>query len=535
MRPTGLSFLPIPSRFRAGLIVVSAVLFLAAVPAGPVRAADDPRSIGEWLERLERAEATYQEAWSVLVQDLATGDVVLAYEPKRLVIPASNRKIATFALALERFGPEYRFSTQLGLTPGARNDEGWITSSLVMQSNGDPSFSRKYLRNQNPADYLQGWIRHLDTLGLTRFQGAFFIDASAFGAEQQIYPDTWDYDNRHQSFAAIPSALAINDNLIQVRATPSSEKWAVGRIRLYPDAGGLGLRNETRTVTGRTRGLKAEFSVDGQDLLVSGGLGQRAGTQVVNVPLARPLDYIRSLVEAALKAEGIEVQGGVHVLTDPRQAGGLRVDRIVARHEGPPLPELLGTMMRESDNFLAEQFWRAAAHRATGLGTVEAARRTEQEWLNRHGLPWVEPGYDGSGLSRLNQISAEGQVAVLRAIFGSPYGAYLFHSLPASGRNGTLKRRDFDANNGRVLAKTGTLTGVSALSGFILDEQERPRWVFSMIGNAPRGTKGRLTVRQNQIMKLLIQKLDGRESPLPERVPMKRRERGLKVYVEHPS
>ena len=199
------------------------------------------------------------------------------------------------------------------------------------------------------------------------------------------------------------------------------------------------------------------------------------------------------------------------------------------------MPELLKVMMEDSDNFFAEQFWRAAAHRATGLGTVDAARRTEQEWLNRHGIPWVEPGYDGSGLTRLNQISAAGQVAVLKALFESPYGAYLFHSLPASGRSGTLKRRDFDAARGRVLAKTGTLTGVSALSGFILDDQERPRWIFSMIGNAPRGTKGRLTVRQNQIMKLLIQKLDGRENPLPERVPMKRRERGLKLYVEHPS
>lgn len=535
MRQPGLSFHAIQPGFRAGVTALLAGLFLVLPSFPAVGASGDPRSIGDWLERLDRAERTYHEEWSVLVADLATGEVVLSYEPDRLVIPASNRKIATFALALERFGPEYRFSTQLGLTPGARNDEGWITSSLVLQSNGDPTFSRKHLRNQNPAEYLQGWIRHLDTLGLIRFQGAFFIDASAFGTEQQIYPDTWDYDNRRQSFAAIPSAIAINDNLIRVSAYPASEKWAAGRIHLYPASGGLGLRNETRTVTGRTLGLKAEFSVDGRELLVSGGLGQRSGTQVLSVPLARPLDYMKSLVEGALEAEGIEVQGGVHVLTDPRQTGSLTIDRVVARHEAPPLPELLGTMMRESDNFYAEQFWRAAAHRATGLGTLDGARRTEQEWLNRHGLSWVEPGYDGSGLSRLNRISASGQVAVLRALFDSPYGAYLFHSLPGSGQDGTLKRRDFDAEDGRVLAKTGTLTGVSALSGFILDGDERPRWVFSMIGNAPRGTKGRLTVRQNQIMKLLIHKLDGRQEPLQERVPMKRRERGLKLYVEHPS
>jgi D-alanyl-D-alanine carboxypeptidase len=98
-----------------------------------------------------------------------------------------------------------------------------------------------------------------------------------------------------------------------------------------------------------------------------------------------------------------------------------------------------------------------------------------------------------------------------------------------------LKRRDFGAKPGRVFAKTGTLKGVSALSGFVLDTENRPRWAFSLIGNAPRGTNGRLTVRQNQIMKLLVRKLDGEEAPLPERAPVKRRDRGLKVYVEHPS
>ncbi len=535
MRHSGLLSQLFTVRLRAAYPFFVCVVFLGLIQPGSVRAADDPSSIGEWLELLDRAEQRYQERWSVLVKDLSTGEIILAHEPDRVLIPASNRKIATFALILERFGPEYTFSTELGMTPGSRHEEGWISSSLVLRSNGDPSFSRKYLRNQNPADYLRGWIHHLDTLGLTRFQGAFFIDASAFGTEQQVYPSVWDTSNRNESFAALPSALAINGNLIEVNASPTSGGGRPGRIQLYPATGALKLQNDTRIVSGRVHGLESLFSPEGDALIVKGRLGDRVGTQVVSVPLARPLDYLKSIVEIALAEEGIQVQGGVHVLTDPRLAGGIEIDRVVARHDGPPLPDLLGRMMRESDNFFAEQFWRAAAHRATGLGTMEAARRTEQEWLSRHGIPWVEPGYDGSGLSRLNQISASGQTAMLQAIYESPYGPYLLHSLPASGRDGTLKRRNFGAKSGRVFAKTGTLTGVSALSGFLLDTENRPRWVFSMIGNAPRGTNGRLTVRQNQIMKLLVRKLDGEEAPLPGRAPIKRRERGLKVYVEHPS
>lgn len=506
------------------------------MPPEVAGASGDPRSIGEWTEGLGRAERSYGEQWSVLVKDLVTGEEILSYRPDHRLLPASNRKIVTLALALDRYGPEHRFSTMLGLTPGGRTEDGWITSSLVLRSAGDPSFRKDHLRDQNPATYLRSWISHLDTLGLQRFQGGFYIDGSAFGPDQQSYPDYWDYNNRKQSFAAIPSAIAINGNVLRVTANPSSTRGNAGKIALYPGSTGLNVLNQTKTVAGRTSGLEAEFSPGGYDLIVKGGLGQSVRTQVIELPLSRPLDYLKALTTAALEAEQIQVTGGVHILTDPRQAAGLTIERVVASHDSPPLPELLGVMMRESDNFYAEQLWRAAAFRATGEGTQEAARRTEQEWLNRQGLPWVEPGYDGSGLSRLSRISAEGQVAVLSAILNSPYGAYLVHSLPASGKNGTLRQRSFGATAGRVIAKTGTLTGVAALSGFILDTQGRPRWVFSMLGNAPRHTNGRLTVRQNQIMKLLIQKMDGRgEVAVPAGAPIKRRQGTLKVSVEHPS
>lgn len=526
-----------PRRFSPGrLLALGALLLLSYGAPAAAGASTDPRSYGEWLERLERAERSYGEEWSVLVQDLLTDEVILAYRPERRLLPASNRKIVTLALALDRYGPEHRFSTLLGLSPGGRTEDGWLTSSLVMRSAGDPSFSRKHLRDQNPAGYFQSWIAHLDTLGLTRFQGAFFIDASAFGPDQQSYPDYWDYNNRKQSFAAIPSAIAINGNVLELTAHPSTTRGNAGRVSVYPGGTGLRVLNQTMTMGGRKTGLEAEFSPDGTDLIVKGGLGQSVRTQVIELPLARPLDYLKAIAEEALEEEAITVQGGVHILTDPRQSAGITIERVVASHNSPPLPELLGIMMRDSDNFYAEQLWRAAAFRATGLGTQEAARRTEQEWLNRQGLAWIEPGYDGSGLSRMSRLSAEGQVAILRAILRSPYGPYLLHSLPASGKNGTLRGRNFGAKSGRVVAKTGTLTGVSALSGFIMDTENRPRWVFSLLGNAPRHTNGRLSLRQNQIMKLLIERLDGAgEVAVPEGTPIKRREGTLKQLVESPS
>lgn len=512
------------------------LLLLALAPLPGVQAAAlDPQSTSQWIERIERAGRTSGEQWTVLVKDLNSGRTILEHHPDLRLVPASNRKIITSALALERFGPEYKFSTELGLTQGLRTSDGQITSSLVLRSEGDPTLSQEFLRNQNPADVLRSWVAHLETLGLKHIQGTLYIDASAFGTEQQTFPAVWDPVNRNQSFAAIPSALALGGNVIRVSARPSSTIGNSGRVSLFPSSTGISLVNLTRTVGGRADGLEARFSANGRELHVSGRLGSRAGTQVVEVPVARPLDYVREILIEALADEHVEVKGGVKILTDPREAGALRIVRSIARHDSPPLPELLGKMMKQSDNFLAEQIWRATAHRASGSGTLEAARRNEQLWLAKHGLPRIEPGYDGSGLSRMNRISAAEQVGVLQSIFDSPYGPYLLHSLPVSGRSGTLRGRSFGGAPGRVFAKTGTLSGVGSLSGFITDKAGRPRWVFSMIGNARHNTNGGLTLRQNQIMKLLLRKLDGEEQETLVRAPDKRREKDLKVYPEQPS
>lgn len=512
------------SNFAARSILSLLLLSISIAPSAAM--AKSPRTTAGWVKTIAHAEVKYHEQWSVYVLDLASGGVIVSYNPDLRLIPASNRKLMTFALALEKFGPEFRFASHLGLTSMQRDSSGVLTGSVVLRSAGDPTLTASYMNRTNPVTVLRGWIARLKDLGLTRFRGDFIIDASAFGPHQQVYPDAWDYSYRQHSYAALPTAIALNRNLIQISARPASKPGSPAKLKFYPSVEGLSVINLTRTSSSRARGLEAKFDFEGENLIVNGRVGQRAGTQVVQVPLTRPLDLIRAVVADSLRSEGIRLDGRVRVISDPREAANYRITHVVASHRAPPLPELLNTMMRESDNFISEQLWRAAAYRATGRGDVASARKVEQRWFAERGLPWIEPGYDGSGLSRRNRIASRDQVAVLMSVYNSPYRSYLIDAMPSSGRTGTLKDRTMGGGRGRVRAKTGTLSGVSSLVGFVMDRKGRERYAFSLIGNAPKSTNGRLARRQNQIMEILMRRIDSkvtRAQASTRNTPLKRR------------
>ncbi len=496
---------------RKFLLVVCLAVTATAQAKSSSRSAE-PKTPDEWIASVRQAEEKLGERWTVFVKDLETGSIIFEHQPDRRLIPASNRKIMTFALAMEKLGPEYRFKTEMGLTRVLDREGKTINASVVLRSNGDPSLSPRFLNQQNPAALLRDWIRALANRGFTRFQGDFILDASAFGEDQDAQPEAWGNDHLNQGYAPRPSALAINQNVLTVNAQPGSD-GSKGKLHLFPSMEGLDIQNDTQAVSGSVQGLDAKFAGDGVTLLVSGRLGKRVETQVVNVPLSKPLSFIRAILQDELKSQGIAVAGKIKIVTDPREAAELVITDGIESHQSPPLPELLHVMLRESDNFLAEQIWRATAYRALGRGDAASARKLEKDWLADHEMTWIEPGYDGSGLSRKDRVSASELTAVLQTLYASAYRPILLDCLPSSGISGTLRGRDMGGAPGRVVAKTGTLAGASALSGFIRDNRGRVRYVFSMIGNAPAETNGRLTGRENQIMKILMGMLDATTGP----------------------
>lgn len=522
--------------------VVCLLVFLLIQPTYLVEAAkkkssvkpNEPATVEAWRTIINRAATNQGEKWSAFVKDLRTGEIIFSHNQNDRLIPASNRKLAVFAMAMDKLGPEFQFRTELGYTGALDPATGAVSGSLVLRSNGDPTMDSRYLSDRNPASVLRGWISGLKQAGIKRFDGDCIIDASAFGVDQDMYPEAWDESYRFHSYANPPSAIPLAENLLRVSVKPSTTAGRPGRVSLFPSGDGLKLDNRTSSSSGKVYGLDGRFTEDGRTLTLIGRLGMNVKTHVISIPHPKPNLYVEGVVREALRNEGIAIGGTTRIVTDRALAREFDSMTVAAWHESIPLIDLMRIMMVNSDNFIAEQIWRGAAFRATGDGSIASTRRLEQTWLAENGLPWVEPGFDGSGLSRKNQISAMEMVAILESVYSSPYQQYLLNCLPVSGRSGTLRGRSMGHEPGRVVAKTGTLSGVMGLSGFIRDEAGAPRWAFALFGNARADTNGRLNLRANQIMKVLIGMLDRGYRPGAVTAPVvsiKKYKPGTKQYV----
>jgi D-alanyl-D-alanine carboxypeptidase/D-alanyl-D-alanine-endopeptidase (penicillin-binding protein 4) len=476
--------------------------------------------LSSWVERVNGAEDRFGEQWSVYVEDLQTRQPIFVHQSSLRLTPASCRKLATTALALDCLSTDYRFQTVFGTDAPIESGRAHYHGNLILRSSGDPTLGPPYLKApSNPIDLFRQWGRQLADRGVRYVHGDLIIDATAFGSDQSAYPgDVWEMHHKTTSYAAVPSALTINKNVLSISVRPSRRRGDPGRVNIYPSGDGIDLDNETVT-SGMSSGVTAAFEDDSASLKVSGRINEDGREQVDVLPLADPLRFIAANMADALAKEGIHVTGQTRILTH-RPAGQDPIPMVttIGLHEAPSLDKLLIEMVRDSDNFLAEQIWMAATARVAGTTDRATARRVEQNWLNQHGLGWIEPGWDGCGLSRKDLFSAREMVLITRCMYDSAYRDFLMEVLPIDGEQGTLRNRSFSRGGGRVRAKTGTLAGVSALTGFIFDKNGQPRLIFSMIGNSPGNTSGRLASRINELTRLLIAGLDNDNLPGPVQV-----------------
>ncbi len=492
---------PIQSSF---LLLWLTMVFMPA-PEAP---AATPKTLEQWIEVVERAEARGQEEWAVLVHDMATSQTIFAHHPQRRLIPASNRKIATFGLALETLGPDHVFRTEFGLAQPHTYGNVHYHGDLVLQSAGDPSLDNPYLGTTlNPADLFTSWARKLrDEVGIVYVHGDLVINASAFGAEQNQFPEAWDSRHRSYAYAPVPTALAISQNLIRATVRASSA-GKPGSIELWPPAPDLRTINRTRTFAKERPGISMAFNGDSSELILKGGVRIKEKMEVAQIPLPHPLEISSRLMAQAIETAGVRLTGEVRIEFDPAKATET-LDHLVGWHESPKLNAILMPMMLRSNNFIAEQVWRAAAARVRPGADCAATREVELEWYRRNNIGWIEPGFDGSGLSLKNRVAPVEMVALLETILKSAHRDLLLESLPVAGVSGTLRHRSYGNGGGRVVAKTGTLAGTSALSGFILDATGQPRWSFSVIGNGKGNVNGRLSTRIRELIALVVDKFD---------------------------
>jgi serine-type D-Ala-D-Ala carboxypeptidase/endopeptidase (penicillin-binding protein 4) len=454
----------------------------------------------EALEEIVRGKILGRLRVGMQVQDLSTGRTLFGWRSSTLMDPASNQKVLATTTALLRLGSAFRYRTEItGAEPDA---EGKITGDIVVRGNGDPS-----LRYRHVEDLAES----LAAKGITRVAGSVLGDPRRIGSDE------------------IPTGgrppLRVGSASIEVHVRPSDKVGGRPTVSLRPASEAFVVVNQAETVAkGKSRvGVSLDRAGNRIQVLVTGKIAKTRGPLAVQRSAPSHPLFAAILLRQALVQAGIVVLGNAGVYTGDNRshvAGRGDLDGvawaladgagdskpallateashhpgILAVHESETLAVLLRRVNKDSDNEWAERVLETVgAEIFGGAPTTAKGVRALREALADLGLSL--PAYlpsNGSGLGHQNRVTASGMIALLRQLYFDPrIGPDLMQSLSVGGVDGTTRNRFRGSSAAhRVRAKTGTLNGVSCLSGFVGDGSEVLAFSILVEGHRRRAVPG---------------------------------------------
>ncbi|MEA2692463.1 MAG: hypothetical protein QOJ16_1850 [Acidobacteriota bacterium] len=455
-----------------------AVRHAAATPTPATPASTGPVPVAQAIDREVQAALKGTSALGVHVVDLATGNTVYAYNPDDQRVIASNTKLLTTATALEALGPGFFFETRFVLR-GAVKD-GVLDGDLGVIGGGDPNISGRSFDGDSLAVF-RDWARELSKKGVRKVTGDLYLASGLFEA-QEIHPD-WPRGQLDSWYEAPIAALSFNDNCVLVRVSPGARAGQPVRVEIVPPVRLFRIDNSARTVDSRGR-QKLAISRSEDLLHVSGAMAVNSGTFETWITVPDPVAYFGAALATALAEEGITIGGRLHPV---EQLPAFVWDRVAVFRSD--LVTALRVILKHSQNFYAESLVKQLGARICGEGSWHEGVRAVSEFLVGIGVPrGTFNMVDGSGMSRENRFAPRSLTTLLRYMFYRPEGAEFARALPYAGEDvGSWKRRLAQAPYfGNVSAKTGTLDGVSALSGYAKSVTGR-FYAFSILLNRTRG------------------------------------------------
>lgn len=480
-------------RTRRPLLLLAAAL--AAAGAGASASTPSPATLEQALAReVANAQRSAREL-GVHVVDLAEDRSVYSYQADQRRILASNTKLLTTAAALAELGPGFRYETRVAIRGEVR--DGTLVGDLAVQGAGDPNISGRFHDGDAYATF-RGWADALAERGISRVAGDLYLVNGIFELPR-VHPD-WPRDQLSTWYEAPVDALSFSDNCILVRIWPNRRAGARPIVKTVPDLDYFKIRNEARTGEGRGGTLYVTRDDSSDTIVVSGTTGRSAGRLDVWVAVYDPEAYFAAALRGALAERGIEIAGGDR----PVHGSPPGVWEVVATFEST-IEQTLEVTNKHSQNFYAESLAKLLGFRHTGRGSWDAAAEAVGAFLIRLGIdPEDFRLADGSGLSRANQATPRALTTLLARMYSHDFGREFVRSLPHSGEEGLRWKRRLAETPYRenVFAKTGTIRGVSTLSGYAKATSGRV-YAFSILCNQVRSTSAAVAA-QDRIVRALI-------------------------------
>lgn len=426
-----------------------------------------------------RAAQIPSTAAAALVQEVDSRRYALSVNHRVAMNPASVMKLVTAFAALELLGPAYRWKTEAYLDGALR--DGVLEGNLILKGYGDPKLNQEAF-----------WmlLRALHGKGLRDIRGDLVLDRSYFESAAGD-PGRFDGD-AFRPYNVLPDALLVNFRSLRFSFLSDAEAGSV-RVSVDPRPPGLEMVNLLRLSVGPCPEgrafrdlLKPAFDPARLRVSFSGQYPANCGERDMNVALLDSNSQVSGILRQLWTEIGGSWNGGVR---DGAVGPGTR---LFHTQESPALAEIVRDMNKFSNNVIARQLFLTLGAAAAGPpARAETARRAVQQWLEAKGISAPELVIEnGSGLSRLERISAASLAALLQAAWRSNVMPEFIASMPVAAVDGTMRRRlKNEGVAGNAHIKTGLLSDARAMAGYVRDAGGR-RYAVVMIVNHPYAHQG---------------------------------------------
>ncbi len=429
-------------------------------------------SVSTKINAVINKPALSKVAFGVQILNAADGSVVYSHNSDRLLMPASNMKIFTTAAALKVLGPDYKFSTKVFFHNG----------NLVIKGSGDPLLGDTVTLQKYGRSF--GWEFNEIVNGIKAGQimeiKDIIVDSSVFD-DQLVHP-SWPVAQLNRDYAPQVCGINYNGNCIEITAYPSGGTVAYTKS---PDTGYISISNQASVTRERKNTIWVSRLAGTNNMTLYGKCYQKA--LPVQVTVHRPAVYFGYILAEQLIKNGISLTGSI-----VERHTDIKGDAKALAEFNTDLKDVMIRSNRDSFNLAAECLAKkiSSAKTAGGIGGQwKHCGQIIKEYLEGAGI--AAEGFefdDGCGLSRNNKVSADMLARVLLEVYKSDDRQLFMDTLAVGGVRGSSPVRKYFTEpqyKGRIYAKSGTIDGVKAMSGYC--DTNGGVFVFSVITNSANG------------------------------------------------
>lgn len=474
-------------------------------------------ALAQRIGQLLADPAVIHSHWGISVVEL-DGRPVYALNDNQYFTPASNTKLLTTAATFDLLPTDTATYTTNVVTNGAVDTHGVLTGDLVILGSGDPTLSgRSYPyggKTERTSPPLQALIDLADQIaqnGVKSVSGNIVGDDTFFLDER--YGNSWGWDDLMWSYGAPVSALSINDNVVYLNLLPDPAHAGQLTPTWNPEIPYYTLESTMTLAAAGGKGESGLEKMPGSSAIRAwGNASNTKESQGYHTALAidDPALYAALALKQLLEERGVTIAGAakanhrksvstISFYTESREpislqpislttiAAPIAGRRVVATHVSPPINQDLVVTNKVSQNLHAELALRELGKLCGNDGSFAQGTRVVRQFLLNAGVREDEFNfYDGSGMSSDDVITPRAITTLLTYAAHQPWGLAWKQTFPVAGVDGTLSGRFLSSPlKGRLEAKTGTLSGVNALSGY-LTARTGKTLAFSVLVNKHR-------------------------------------------------